>query len=240
MKTLLKISTVLTVGIIFVQAGQAAPRTVGSGGRKYLKNVAAATRWTCGGYWDMAERDVEAEGIPARLKTSRGMAFVGYSPVDWATLYLTMGESFSDWNKFSAGNTESVGLGLQLNLLDHEVADPGLMEDRFLLNAAVEYLWTGADPQWPDNLRWGELTASLTFSIVNDITGNALFTAKSIALYAGPVVSALVSGDLEGKDSTEAGVTAGMEVFLTERVSLNAQFTKMDYPGYGAGLTVRF
>jgi len=81
-------------------------------------------------------------------------------------------------------------------------------------------------------------SASLTFSIVNDLEGNKFYYPNSIALYAGPVLS-----DLQGSDFNEKnvlGFAVGLEVFLTESISLDAGIKQFEHTGYSGGLHLRF
>ena len=129
------------------------------------------------------------------------------------------------------------GAGLRLNILDHEIPDPTLFENRLRITAGAQYTWTQADQDlypW----KWEELVADLTVSIVNDIEGNALYLPNSIALYVGPVLSIIRSDTIKADD--KFGYSAGVEVYFTECVSFDLGIQKLDDTGYVGGLHIRF
>jgi opacity protein-like surface antigen len=209
-------------------------------GIDYLEGVRPLDKWSAGLYWDGMERDVEVFNVPTVMKTSRVMAWTGYSFVPWASFYLAAGEGFTDFDNESADENAAFGAGVQLNLLDHEIPDLTLIEDRIQVHAGAEVTWSGTELAWGDDLNWVEFTASLTAGLVNDLKGNTLFIPQSINLYAGPVFSGIRSNDIEGDEASAFGLAAGLEVFYTKRVSLHGQYNKFDNPGFSTGFTVRF
>ena len=218
----------------------AAARNVSNAGRDYVVAAPALNSLSCGVYGDNAQNDITVSSIPTRLETSKIMAYLGVDVLPWLTPYVTVGTGSS---KFDDGPSKSqgvYGLGIQLKFLDHEIPDPGLLEDRLRLNANAEYTWRGAADWMGEDLKWQELNASLTVGIVNDVNGNALFIPDSIAIYCGPIYTALSGSEIGGDGRTDFGFCAGLEVFYTKRVAFYGQINKQDNDGYSVGLNIHF
>jgi opacity protein-like surface antigen len=240
----LSLSVLLVTGSFSTVA--AAPRDVSNRGRDYVVSSASLKWWDFGVSYDYFQRDLTLDpGGDITLKSGKAMAYVGYDLLAWLTPYITGGRSATTMKQGSfsddGGGELQYGGGLQFNFLDHEVADPFLLEDRLRLNGNVEYTMTTASTTIHE-MDWAEFDASLTLSIVNDISGNILFVPESIAVFAGPIYASLSSPDIKssgsGKDSF--GYTVGIEVFYTPSISFSAQVNEYDRPGYTVGLNVRF
>lgn len=233
----------LTAILSDAQAGSRAPSNLS---REYLVNVNSLSPWSFGAYFDVAEKSVTMDWPHANvdLSCTKYMTYLGYDVFSWLTPYLVAGSSQS---KFSSGyvsqmgdSSAQYGLGLQANLIDHEVADPTLMEDRIRLNASLEYSWTESEYAG-QTVDWVDFDAALTLAIVNDVAGNILFVPESIAFFGGPIYSTWSSQDFSpAQNRDELGFTFGLEVFYTTSVSFNIRANMLDQTGMTAGLNVRF
>jgi hypothetical protein len=244
-KTIFSLCTVIFLAAVRIEA-QAGSRAPSNLGREYLVSVNSLSAWSFGGYVDVGEKTLTLDRPHQNvdLACTKYMTYLGYDVFSWLTPYLVAGTSQS---KFSGGywdemadSSAQYGIGIQANLIDHEVADPTLMEDRVRLNAAVEYSVTQADYAG-QALDWVDFDASLTLAIVNDVAGNILFVPESIAFFGGPIFSTWSSHDFKpAQNRDELGFTVGMEVFYTTSVSLNIRANMLDHTGMTAGLNIRF
>jgi opacity protein-like surface antigen len=217
--------------------GLAAPRGGSSAGKDYLISSEALAGWRCGAYGGTGNREVEIDHFDRDMRTSMGAAYAGYAVVPWLSPYVSVGVSKTKFDEASSeGNEAALGLGANLNLLNHEILDPALFEDRLCINGAVQYEAMGAK-LYDDDVQWSDLSAWLTVSIVNDLTGSKIFAPMSIALFGGPMFSYLI-GDVEAKDLV--GFTAGIEVFLTQRVSFDVRAESIGDTSVWGGIDVRF
>jgi opacity protein-like surface antigen len=239
--TLLAFGIVLMTGSLWQAA--AAPRATSSRIQDYVGAGPDLRNWSCGVYGRYEERDVEVgpHRIPSTLKTTKGMAYVGYGILPWLTPYLAGGVNRSEFSDQNSNDSQGeFGGGISLRLLDTLMADPGLMEDRFRIEGNAEYTVTQSE-YWDDSIKWGEFYASLTVCIVNELEGNPLFHPKSIGIYAGPAFTLLNGSDLEQSEGRNRfGFTAGLEVYLTERVSLYGGAEVFENAGFSSGLNLRF
>jgi opacity protein-like surface antigen len=230
----------LTVCVL--QAG-AAPRATSSRTRDFVAAGDDLRNWSCGVYGRFQERDVEVgrRSVPTTIETAKGMVYVGYAALPWMTPYLAAGLNKTEFEEVPDSDSYAeYGGGVSLRLLDTLFADPGLLEDRLRIEGNVEYTVTEAE-FYGERINWGEFSASLTVGIMNEIDGNPLFRPKSIAIYAGPAFTLLTGSDLEQREGrNKFGLTAGIEVFLTERVSLYGGADVFENTGFSGGLNVRF
>ena len=236
----------LILGLALLLAGgsfcnaRAAARSSSNRGRDYVVGNTPMERWSCGIYAEEWTRDVMLRRyFPEALEYSKIMAYAGYDLLPWLMTYAAVGNGGASIGQDSSDDKVVYGLGLQINLMDHEVPYPGLMEDRLRINAAAEYLWAGTD--WlGEEIKWGEFSSSLTVSIVNDLSGNVLFIPDTIAVYCGPIYSSVSGDEISGDGRAGFGIAGGLEIFYSKRVSMHVQYNKLDHAGYSTGLNVRF
>lgn len=214
-------------------------------GRDYLITTGELANWRSGMSYESGDRDVRVRGLDTVMASRKAMLYLGYELLPWCVPYVTGGSTETSFPGGADGDKESeYGIGLQFNLLEHDILDPLLMEDKLRVNASCQYSaskasWDGRD------LRWRELFASVTVSVVNDLRGSKFFVPESIALFAGPIFSYIDSSsisDTEGalKADEKLGITGGIEIFLTKRISLDAAVKRYNAESYSAGLHIRF
>jgi hypothetical protein len=210
----------------------------------YTISAQSFHNWCWGIFSEGRDREVDVPGANGIVMTyQRFMGYVGYDILPGLTFYATAGAGSTDLDDQGAESAFEYGAGLNLNLLDHEVLDPTMFEDRLRINGNVQVTFGSAD--WERNaagaetLEWQEVSASLVIAVVNDCTGDKFFSPFSISLFAGPIYSEYLGGDLEVND--EFGVIAGMEVFYGLNITLSAGIEAFkDDVGYVAGLHFRF
>lgn len=200
-------------------------------------------RWCAGIYARSRERNITHNrviGLEA-IKTSKTQIYVGYDFNYWFTTYiLAAGGEVS--STISAGSAFDIGWGFRFQLLDHELRDPWLAEDRIRITAAIQQTYSGAELRGQDE-QWMETYANLILSIVNDIDGNKLFLPDAISFFAGPIFSDIESRGFSSRDVDEYrmfGFTAGIEIFLSDRVSLEIEAENLGFSTVSYGIHVQF
>ena len=208
--------------------------------REYVVGNNLPRIFSCGVYAADIQRDADIGSTTVPMEYSKGMAYVGVDVVRFATLYGAIGVNntkVSQWMEDTDETALDYEGGLTLRFLDQEIMDPTLMENRLRICAGVSYSQTtfSLGGQSKD---WGELQASVIVSIVNDLTGDRLFLPDSIAIYAGPLYSDIISNEID--ESTQFGFAVGIQVFLDEHTSLDFGIRQFDSTGYAGGVHVRF
>ena len=215
-----------------VVACHAGPLGNSNVGGEYMVGTQNLWPWSFSVLYESQKRDVTPLG---RLQSQQYIGCVGFDPLRWLTVYAGAGSGTTKFSGLSnPEDNPTYLLGAHFNLLDHQVASPTMFEERIRINADLQYSVTRAD----SGIDWSEFYGSLTVSIVNDVEGNKIFLPNSIALFVGPVFSDLES-DVFDEEST-TGYTLGIEVFLSEKVSLGYALEELDGSSYTVGLNVRF
>lgn len=235
---------VLIYVVVFLVAGKFSPLfavPIGDSnlGRKYLVTAEDLGNWCCGLYSSSRDRDVQSGGKTLPMKSHTMAGYVGYSYKPWFITYVVIGNSKTKIGFSGHPNSESeYGFGMLFNILDHDILDPTLFEDRIRINAGWQY--SASKTQWGagNKTKWRELSASLTVSIVNDIVGDKRYYPMSIALFAGPIYSDIMSSSIDEKE--KFGFTAGLEVFYTQRVSFYCGIENFGDDAFMGGVNVRF
>lgn len=221
MKNILLISfvTVLIFSMFGAnQATQAAPMGVAQHPGGYFLGDEDLGRWMMGVYYLDRERDIRTLGSLTSLQTVKKMGYVGFEIIYGMSGYVILGSTQTQFEGMHITDTHSeFGFGLQFNILDHEIPDPTLMEDRVRINATLQYTKCGAD--WiATEVDWEEIYGSITVSFINDIEGNKYFHLNSIGFFFGAIYSDLISSSVDEESSF--GYCAGVDLFLTEKTSL--------------------
>ncbi|HAS83020.1 MAG TPA: hypothetical protein DCS43_10205 [Verrucomicrobia bacterium] len=240
-----KIYALLAVGSVIVSfvAVPAGAIPVGRNNEaiNYLFKDPVLTRVTAGLYTGQTEREVtlgDSPSITRTLSGNRTTGYLGLSVLSWLNVYGLVGQNTAEIEFMSEGDAEmALGFGVSVNLLNHFIREPIPMEDAFRLNLGAQYLSLESDIGY-DTLAWDEISASLTLSIVNHLDGNKNYRPESIALYIGPAFSTF-RGDAISAE-TEGGVIGGVEIFITDSVSLDLGFEYFDTANLRAGVNVHF
>jgi len=229
--------------VLVLCAGLSSVSAVPIGGnntaRDYLIRENQLTRWCGGVYVRFRDRDVTESGrfYPFVMESRKIMAYVGVDPVRWLTVYATAGDHRIELNDSSDDRNFAFGGGVRFNLMDHDILDPTLFEDKIRLTAGCQYTVTDAEYAGED-ITIGEFYASLFVSVVNDVVGNKFYHPDSVALYAGPICSDLDSDELDEQENI--GFAVGVEVFGSRNVSFDVGLEYIDSTQGKAGLHVRF
>jgi opacity protein-like surface antigen len=172
------------------------------------------------------------------MESDRLQGYLGYDVLDWVTVYAIAGvnESNTEGSDDDASEGE-FGLGCRVNLLNHFMRAPVPEEDIIRMNMGVEYLRSSFD-NGSDSSDWGELTVALTMALVNTIDGNKYFWPESIAIYAGPIYSNISGDDFDTDDT--AGVIGGLELYLTDTITLDLQAKYFKETSVFGGVNFRF
>ena len=220
----------------------AAPRAGSNYGRDYVVGSSDLGRWSAGAHYNARERNVTVGPMGlAQMKTYRITTYAGYDLQPWFTAYVSAGQSRTQFNEFGYGDGElDYGGGFFLNLLDHEIPDPALLENRIRISAGSEYNITSAESPCCGDVDWSEFIAFATIAIVNDIAGNKSILPNSIAFYGGPIYSRVSSDDIREASDDRLGFMAGMETFLTKRVSFDVRVENFEHASFSGGVNICF
>ena len=214
---------------------QALPRGYSNNGMNYIEGSSDLSRWSCGIYSDSRDRDVTIRGDDFRFDLVNVMGYVGYDIKPWMILYVTAGGADNtlrqpalpgEPDREDSSSAVDVGVGLKFNILDHEIMDPTLFEDKIRIDGGVQYSASSLDDPFRGTEDYSELSASLTLGVVNDIQGNTLFLPNSIEIFAGGIFSDFVAGDVDV--GSKLGYTAGVDIFYTEKVTIEASVQGFD------------
>lgn len=237
------IASVLSLSLL---PAHAEPRGGSNADRDFISGASESDGWSCGLTYNSRDRRVEIADLAGTLDAQIVAAYIGYSPLPFATLYVLGGQLLSgfdpDYGTDPTVNDSSrflYGASLQTDIFSHEIQDPLLMENKIRVNGTMSYVASEVEV-FSETLDFEEFTASLTASIVNDVVGNKMFLPESVAVFAGPTYSSSLSDDIDDSMDDEVGLTVGLEVFHTKRVSYYARFDDFARSGYAAGLNVRF
>lgn len=235
--TTFRTSAVALALVVFAMtfAAKAAPIGHSNRAADYLVAADDLSRFIAGVYYDSVEHEVKRDGRRVTMDSERSMAHVGFTALPWLVPYVTIGEADTDIQGGQENGTVWGG-GVWFNLVDHDLLDPILMEDRLRLRASADYLRGQGRTVSGKDLEWNEWHSALTVGVINDTRGNKRFTPQSIELFAGPVYS-FIDGDIESTD--EFGYTAGVAVHLTERITLDTAVEDIGDISVSVGLHVR-
>jgi opacity protein-like surface antigen len=231
------------VGVLFTTVSPllALPVPRSDLGRESIIAAQDLGAWSVGIATIEQEREVNlfGTGLYGPMKQDKLMGYVGYDVLSWLTAYVVAGNSKTriGWGNTPSGKGE-FGFGLMFNLINTEILDPTTFEDRLKLNANIQYTSGKTELAGEQEVAWKDLSGAITLSLVNDIDGQKFFLPNAIALFVGPAFSYLNSSSIEAKSSF--GFTAGMEVFLNEKVALELSYIKYEQSCYSAGVSVRF
>jgi len=210
-------------------------------GREYFISDSDLRLWSFGVYQSSSERDLRLMGV---AKLERTMGYVGYDFVPWMTTYVTAGlgkTSGTGAGMQATGNQFNYGLGFHFNIIDKEILDPTLYEDRVRLTAGLQYIAAKVKYHSRDT-KFDELSSSLIVTLINDLEGSKNYVPFSLAIFGGLIYSDLLpDSDIPSlQENAAIGFTGGFEVFYTESVSIYIALENIDHSGYTAGLNVRF
>ena len=229
----------------------AVPLLTSNYGKDYYVSVPDLKQWSCGLYLDSMERKLDNPvefTSGAKLSYQRNMGYIGYDFFPCMTTYATVGTGTLKIgnNAPTSDNCAQYGVGVHFNLLDKDILDPTLEEDKIRVTAGMEYIASnpdfdpfgnGLDKQ---NISFDELSGSIVVSLVNDIEGNKSFLPFSLSVFAGLLYSDLITNVHNLKTDGQVGFTAGLEIFYTESVSFFLAVQNIGDSGYTAGVNLRF
>lgn len=207
--------------------------------REHLIADRDASAWSAGVLAITRAREIELNSQSHDLETSSIFAYLGYDVLPWLTFFGAAGTTESELtdSMWDDDSHAEFMVGINANLIDQSILDPLLTENRLGLHASAYA--TRASAEWgPTEADWTELNIEATISIINDVTGNKLFWPEAISIFAGPVYSEIYSSDFDVEDNF--GFTAGMAMYFTERLSINAGIDNFEDSSFFAGMHVRF
>ncbi|MBL7076838.1 MAG: hypothetical protein ISS31_05140 [Kiritimatiellae bacterium] len=203
----------------------------------YISGTGISHMLNAGIYGGSIEREVEYNNAVRTLESKQTVVYLGLEVTPWATVFVGGGLADHQVGMLESDTSSKLEAGILLNLVDHVILDPTLFEDKLRINAGASWAYTEAE--WlAQDVRWQEATAFLTVSIVNDTIGNKFFNPNSVAIYMGPMFNYIQSGEIELRE--EFGFLAGIELFLTESISLDIGMRHLDTTGFEGGINIDF
>ena len=221
----------------------ASPRGGSNQAIDYLDRDSEHDKLSIGAYYHGRKRDVtiDGTGVSGELQEDRFVGYGGYDLKHWLTVYGIAGWNKADLGTASTPDSDSdlvLGVSLGMDLFTHELEDTVVMEDKFRINSSISLFRTEFDVSGSDR-DYVELDVQLTFSLVNDTKGSKFFLPESIALFVGPIYNDLISGDVDESDEA-FGVTAGLEFYSVERVSVGLRYEQFNKSGFVGGFNIHF
>ena len=241
--TLLSILTVILVSGSFTVA-TALPVGNSNIEREYLTGVDDLSTWSCGLRYTKRSRDIVSRGNKLSFESNRPYLYIGYQLTHWYSAYGFIGSSETSAGAYpSSDGGADFGGGFTVNLLDTGIPSRLLLEDRLRITTSIQYASRSAD--WAAaNANWFEISGSLLFHLVNDVEGNKLFHPDSIAIYVGPIFEELhgvnASGINRFNEDSVFGLAAGLEIFLSDIVSVDFGVESFGSTGFNGGINIRF
>ena len=228
---------VLALLLTSVMPASAVPMGKSNRSHDYLSGTGLSHLFSAGVYGGATERDVKMGHAVVTKESEKALVYIGVDLQPWLVLFAAIGGANHAIGLSEDASDMQTEAGLLVNLIDHDILDPTLFEDKLRVNLGAT--WGMTQGAWfGEEVKWQELTAFATVSIVNDTIGNKFFNPNSIALYVGPLYSYLQSDDIEVEE--ELGYMAGIEVFVSESVSFDMGIRQFDGPGFEGGLHIRF
>ena len=185
------------------------PASQSTKGTGYLVLAEDLSNWHLAAYGSTGTRTVEDDNdFEMELKVKRYAAILGYDVTRWMTIYGLAGVMEAD-RKYGMGNGQDtsllIGAGTWLNLLQSE-------ELTLLSTVSYYKLTAGAEVSYADldDYSWGQLDGYLTFGIVNELENNTMIFPETIGIFAGPIVSYLMSDELDADTDNTVGMTVGV------------------------------
>ncbi|MCE9614973.1 MAG: hypothetical protein K8T26_11890 [Lentisphaerae bacterium] len=228
--------------LITASTAQAEPRGSSNLGREYLVGSSDNSGWVCGMFYHARERRVEVSDVPGTLDDKKTAVYVGHTLLPWMSLYGIAGITDSSFTTVLPSKSDEAflyGASMNLDLFTHEIQDPVLMENQIRVNGNLTYYGSQTEV-FGEQQALQDVLASLTASVVNDLNGVSLYMPESIALFGGPIYSASLSNDVDDGRDDQFGLTGGIEVYQTKRVSYYFRIEEFAKVGYAGGLNVRF
>jgi hypothetical protein len=204
---------------------QAIPAGNGNHAGDYIFSDDDLSSWMVGAMYQERERHIDTLNQRKTFKTTRSYGYLAYQWRYGIMPYGLIGTSESRL-EFNRDTELESGLGLHLNLFDHEVPDPTLMEDKLRINATAQYTKSRMNTSYGRSISWQELYGSLILSVVNDLEGNKFFNLDSIAFFAGITYSDIISSGID--EHKKGGFIYGINFFVTENICLEVGFENID------------
>jgi len=220
-----------------------------AGPRESLLGSESLDRWTVGLDYERQARRVTLDGgADATLYLRSTSAFLGYDFAPWFTLFGTVGQAEGRLYTGSYGDTDlRLSAGVDVNLWQYDVADPGFLAGRLTLRGLAEFASSNfeeGDAEVDFTETFGALT--LNYEIfVEDLKATRRIP-YSLVLYVGPAYSALdgeaeLGGAEESFDEDRTlGFAAGADLFVAHNLSLGFHLQEFDHTTYRGTLRYHF
>lgn len=187
-------------------------------------------RWSFGAYTKSAKQLVTMRFAQTEALVTHSFGYIGYDVLRGVTPYLAVGVGDLSYASRS-GEFEGtdVGAGVHFNIMDYDILDPFLMENRFRIYGGLLYLY---------NDEFQELSGSLLFGLLNDCEHTKRLGIHSVEVFGGVLFSNVMG--IENQETEDLlGFTAGLDLFVTYHMSIQVSLDHFNTTEYSAGLNVR-
>lgn len=219
------LAMVMGAGLGAQMAG-ATPRAAEGSGMHYAAAAQNLNAFHLGFFYRNHDRDIEVRGLRTELDVNKTGLFVAYDLSRWFSVYVLAAYTevgLADFPNDDDQTTEFGG-GAWVNLLDHDLTDGLLLENRLRLQALGQVTMADAEVGVYD-LSYVEYYGTLTLSVVCEVIGKKEYWPEAIGLYVGPVYNNLDSDDFDAQDNN-FGFAAGLDFYLTRKTTLSLGIEK--------------
>lgn len=222
MKKIISIGIVLSFAMCIASVN-AAPSSGETNPGYYLTTENDLSPFHVGMYW--RENTLDMSEHMYNYDVHHMMGFIGYDVLDWLNVYLLFGAAQMEDDMETGSDMEfNYGIGLWMNLLNHDIDDYNPFFNRFRIQTSAQYTQT----EFYD-ITYREYTANLTFGVVNDfVFGPISAWPESLCVYFGPSVNYMDYEYLEQSRDDRLGIIVGVDLQLSARVVIGASYEVFD------------
>ncbi len=206
----------------------AAPRAAEGSGMYYAAAAQNLNPFHLGVFYRNHDRNIEVSGRPMELDIDKAGMFVAYDLSRWISVYGLAAYTEVGLSGITSSDdqTTEFGGGAWVNLLDHDLTDGLLLENRLRLQAIGQVTTANAEAGFYE-LNYTEYYGALTLSVVCELVGKKEYWPEAIGLYAGPAYNNLDSSDFEAQGEN-FGFAFGLDFYLTRKTTLSVGLEKYD------------
>lgn len=211
------------------------------------------SRWSVGFEYESIKRAIDPDGAGSEslLSGDAYALFLGYDANRFLTLFGTLGAARGKVTEWELRNDPGVkfSLGAAGKLWKHDIITPGFMQGRLAIRPSAEYSYYSSEQtESAGDLDWYTVAAAipLSYTIFREISDLRQLYQTGLDIWAGPAFSYLAGSaerynmkqDFSG--TRELGLVAGIDIYITEQVSIGGHAEIYDEVSANASLRFNF